>query len=64
MRFAKKNGQTLEYLKQEIEEADPNSSGKFHLALDDHLAELQEILSQQTSAERMEGLTLKFILFA
>ena len=59
----KKNGQTLEYLKQEIEEADPNSSGKFHLALDDHLAELQEILSQQTSAERMEGFDPKIHTF-
>ena len=51
----KKNGQTLEHLKQKIQKADPDSSGKFHLALDDHLSELEEILSQQTSAERVQG---------
>ena len=51
----KRNGQTLEHLKQKIQKADPRSSGKFHLALDDHMSELEEILSQQTSAERVQG---------
>ena len=51
----KKNGKTLEHLKQKIQKADPDSSGKFHLALDDHMSELEEILSQQTSAERVQG---------
>ncbi|MDP6145170.1 MAG: molybdopterin-dependent oxidoreductase [Acidimicrobiales bacterium] len=50
-----KNGQVLEHLRQQIDSADPDSSGRFHLALEDHLSELAEIQGQQTSAERVTG---------
>ena len=50
-----KNGQVLEHLRQQIDSADPDSSGRFHLALEDHISELGEIRSQQTSAERVIG---------
>ena len=50
-----KNGQVLEHLRQQIDAADPDSSGRFHLALEDHISELGEIRSQQTSAERVIG---------
>ena len=49
------NGQVLNHLRQEVQSADPGSSGRFDLALNDHLLELEEILQQQTSAERLTG---------
>ena len=50
-----KNGQILEDLRQTIEPADPDATGRFALALEDHLQELHEICLQQTSAERILG---------
>ena len=49
------NGQVLDNLRQQVQPADSGSSGRFHVALDDHLSELHEILEQQTSVERMAG---------
>ena len=45
----------LDNLRQQVQPADSGSSGRFHVALDDHLSELQEILEQQTSVERITG---------
>lgn len=50
-----RNGQVLPEHKPVTEAADPASSGRFHLALDDHLLELGAVRAQQTSAERMRG---------
>ncbi len=50
-----KNGQVLNHLRQEVQSADSGSSGRFDLALNDHLLELEEILQQQTSAECLTG---------
>ena len=49
------NGQVMEHLRQEINPADPDAGGQFHIALDDHMQELQEISQQLTSAERITG---------
>ena len=49
------NGKVLQHLRQEVEPADSGSSGQFHIALEDHLLDLDEIFQQQTAAERMIG---------
>ncbi len=50
-----KNGQVLDHLRQEVRAADPQTSNRFHLALEDHLNELKEIIRQETAAERIIG---------
>ncbi|MCH1511943.1 MAG: molybdopterin-dependent oxidoreductase [Acidimicrobiales bacterium] len=58
-----KNGQVLEHLRQEINPADPDAGGRFNIALDDHMQELQEISQQLTSAERIIGFDPKVHTF-
>jgi anaerobic selenocysteine-containing dehydrogenase len=49
-----RNGQVLPEIKVTIEAADDNA-GRFHLALEDHVAELAEVRTQTSGAERMAG---------
>lgn len=50
-----KNGQVVPEYAITIEPADPDAAGRFQVALADHMAELDEVFDETTSAEVMSG---------
>jgi anaerobic selenocysteine-containing dehydrogenase len=50
-----KNGTVVPEYAITVSPADPDASGRFHVALDDHMEELHAVRSETTSAEVMAG---------